>query len=450
MATGGATGILSLSLQQLQDMKLESKRLESFTNWPTDAYVRPENLAKAGLYYLGIADRVKCAFCNGILRNWVAGDDPMEVHLKYFPKCAFLKDTRAAGNVSIEEEKVNIQQASQNAVANPSPSSQLGVVPPEEPRSLNYSGETSRLSSFRRWPQNSNQSKEDLAQAGFYYTGIEDSVKCFSCNGTLRNWERGDDPWTEHARWFPRCNYVRTVKGEAFIRTVQSAYSGQTNAVTAANSAGNVTQSANTEARRFPVEARVIRARMDTSRVRSVLDMGFSRDLVYKVIEHRLTTTGDDFPNVQRLLEAVFAAEEAAPSSSSSQTTTTMSRAPAEPAAPAPAAAPAENQTGAAAGTSGKGKTQKRKKKNRSTGSSGTKTSVSASESSLSVEMKSELKPATSEEQRLQCKICMDGEAKIVFLPCGHLCSCAMCAPALRNCPICRALIRGTVRVYLS
>ena len=57
--------------------------------------------------------------------------------------------------------------------------------------------------------------------------GIEDSVKCFSCNGTVRNRERGDDPWTEHARWFPRCNYVRTVKGEAFIRTIQSTYSGQ-------------------------------------------------------------------------------------------------------------------------------------------------------------------------------------------------------------------------------
>ncbi|KAI0216724.1 Baculoviral IAP repeat-containing protein 2, partial [Lamellibrachia satsuma] len=51
--------------------------------------------------------------------------------------------------------------------------------------------------------------------------------------------------------------------------------------------------------------------------------------------------------------------------------------------------------------------------------------------------------------QRLLCKICMDDEAKILFLPCGHLCSCAKCAPALRNCPICRALIRGTVRVYL-
>ena len=113
MAIGGTTGILSLSLQQLQDMKLESKRLESFTNWPTIAYVRPENLAKAGVYYLGLADQVKCAFCNGILRNWVPGNDPMEEHQKYFPKCAFIKDPRVAGNVSIEEEKLNIQQALQ-------------------------------------------------------------------------------------------------------------------------------------------------------------------------------------------------------------------------------------------------------------------------------------------------------------------------------------------------
>ncbi|KAI0221800.1 Baculoviral IAP repeat-containing protein 2, partial [Lamellibrachia satsuma] len=59
-------------------------------------------------------------------------------------------------------------------------------------------------------------------------------------------------------------------------------------------------------------------------------------------------------------------------------------------------------------------------------------------------------KLVASEDQRLLCKICMDDEANVLFLPCGHLCSCARCAPALRNCAICRALIRGTVRVFLS
>ena len=113
MATSGATDIHSLSVEQLQDMKRESKRLESFTDWPTSAYVRPEHLATTGVYSLGIADRVRCAFCCGVLRNWLPGDDPMVVHRKYFPKCAFVDDARAAGNVSIEEENTINQQASQ-------------------------------------------------------------------------------------------------------------------------------------------------------------------------------------------------------------------------------------------------------------------------------------------------------------------------------------------------
>ena len=43
---------------------------------------------------------------------------------------------------------------------------------------------------------------------------------------------------------------------------------------------------------RFPVEARAVRARMDTSAVQVVLAMGYSRDLLLKVIEHRLVTVG--------------------------------------------------------------------------------------------------------------------------------------------------------------
>ncbi|KAK2177280.1 hypothetical protein NP493_608g00023 [Ridgeia piscesae] len=412
MSTGDTTSMHLLTVTQIQEMKLESKRLESFNDWPIPAYVRPEGLAKAGVYYLGRADRVRCAFCNGILRNWQPGDEPLEKHQKHFPNCAFIKDAQAAGNVSIEEEKVNIQQASQNAVANPQPS--LGVVRAEEPKSLNYSGETSRLLSFRRWPQNANQTADDLARAGFYYTGIGDSVKCFSCHGTARNWQREDDPWTEHARWFPSCNYVRTVKGDAFIRSVQAAHSGQDLIYHLCVCLG---------ACRFPVEPRMIRARMDTTRVRSVLNMGFTRDLLYKVIENRLTTVGDDFPNVQSLMEAVFAAEEALPSSSSSRTkherSVTNTSSTSEPA------------TAAAAASTGADEIQ-----------------TTASTSTGSSEVKPEAK-ATTSENRLQCKICMDDEAKILFLPCGHLCSCAKCAPALRNCPICRALIRGTVRVYL-
>ena len=42
-------------------------------------------------------------------------------------------------------------------------------------------------------------------------------VKCFYCDGGLRNWQPEDDPWTEHARWFSECGFVRLVKGDEFI-----------------------------------------------------------------------------------------------------------------------------------------------------------------------------------------------------------------------------------------
>lgn len=77
-------------------------------------------------------------------------------------------------------------------------------------------------------------------------------------------------------------------------------------------------------------------------------------------------------------------------------------------------------------------------------------------------EMKDKLSETTSnktlsleEENRLLkearlCKICMDSEVGIVFLPCGHLASCVNCAPNLQDCPVCRSAIKATVRTFLS
>jgi rubrerythrin len=48
------------------------------------------------------------------------------------------------------------------------------------------------------------------------------------------------------------------------------------------------------------------------------------------------------------------------------------------------------------------------------------------------------------------CKVCMDRDVDTVFLPCGHLVACQECSPKLKNCPICRTFIRGTVKTFLS
>lgn len=48
------------------------------------------------------------------------------------------------------------------------------------------------------------------------------------------------------------------------------------------------------------------------------------------------------------------------------------------------------------------------------------------------------------------CKVCMDDQVGIVFLPCGHLVSCIRCATVLSICVLCRQHIKAVVRTYLS
>ena len=53
------------------------------------------------------------------------------------------------------------------------------------------------------------------------FKGTADCVRCFYCNGGLREWLKNDCPWTEHARYYPHCPHVRQCKGDEFVRTVQ-------------------------------------------------------------------------------------------------------------------------------------------------------------------------------------------------------------------------------------
>jgi len=78
----------NVSLNQLRE---ESARLQTFVgNWPEENPLRPEDLARAGLFYKGPGDRVQCAFCKGILRSWTTGDSALGEHARHFPECPFV------------------------------------------------------------------------------------------------------------------------------------------------------------------------------------------------------------------------------------------------------------------------------------------------------------------------------------------------------------------------
>ena len=61
---------------------------------------------------------------------------------------------------------------------------------------------------------------QQIVDAGMYYLGERDRVKCWYCNGGLQNWERDDDPMEEHAKWFPLCEFVLQQKGPDYVHQI--------------------------------------------------------------------------------------------------------------------------------------------------------------------------------------------------------------------------------------
>ncbi|XP_007420646.1 E3 ubiquitin-protein ligase LRSAM1 [Python bivittatus] len=54
------------------------------------------------------------------------------------------------------------------------------------------------------------------------------------------------------------------------------------------------------------------------------------------------------------------------------------------------------------------------------------------------------------EEQHCECVVCMELEAQVVFLNCGHVCCCQSCSEALHSCPLCRKEIVQRIRLFHS
>ncbi|KAG8567042.1 hypothetical protein GDO81_013479 [Engystomops pustulosus] len=377
-------------------MRCEASRLRTFTMWPGPSTMSPRELAHAGFYYLGPGDRVQCFCCGGVLRCWEPGDQPQDEHLKFFPSCPFVLG-REVGNIPCAAgwDSVDGQILGQ-----------LHRLPGEEEEETWQAAypdlieERERLSTYRGWPPYAEVTPEVLARAGFFYTGLRDHVKCFHCDGGLRNWERGDDPWREHAKWFPRCEFLIHSMGLAYIRGVQDAIFSSPESTAESQSPADRSPDGLSDS---PSDWQVY---SQSSVVQGALQMGFDENSVASLVQSRFHLSGVPYSSVSDLVHDLVQAEE------ERQTHATdfvrIHEAPAERASSEPGP-PKEPDA------------------------------VLTTDEQL----------RRLKEERM-CKVCMDKDVSMVFVPCGHLVVCMDCAPNLRHCPICRATIRGRVRAFMS
>lgn len=432
-------------------LRFERNRLATFKKWPSGAKVSAADLAKAGFTYTGSGDRVQCVFCKGILRNWEEGDRPHIEHRKHFPRCPLILGIEK-GNVPLPLGQTtrngtnNTQDSAHpilNAVEGDMNMESLGITT-DRPKHAQFAIEAQRVASFHNWPAYKHQTPQQLAEAGFFYAGFSDNVKCFYCNGGLRNWEKGDDPWHEHARWFKTCPFVLMVKGQDYINAVSVEMREDEPILVQSNRNAE----GSTIAERvvgYEVEEREVRARMDPPHVKVVEGMGVKRDVIMSAIRKRLQQTGDDFPSATALLEAVFLMEEEAGRGQQSQSSTVQNGSQLRQ----------QEQNGTDVSEQKTRELEENEEKTKTSSDeepeqAGNQMKRSSSMPECSLNSDDLLKENTELKEQKLCKICMVSDVNIVFLPCGHLVACATCAPALQMCPICRAAIKGTVRTYMS
>ncbi|KAL3881541.1 hypothetical protein ACJMK2_027973 [Sinanodonta woodiana] len=436
--------------QDIGPLKYERNRLLTFENWPPTAEVDPVVLAKSGFRYTRNGDRVQCVFCKVILRDWEQGDVVHIEHRKISPLCPFLNGFNV-GNVPIPQEQrvaprirpvIRGGHLPANVVESMSDLETLGVntVRPKYPQ---YAIESLRVASFTNWPPHKQQTPDQLAKAGFFYAGISDHVKCFYCDGGLRNFDAKDDPWVEHAKYYPTCRYLLQSKGQSFINATRIREREPT--------LGDVlAQEEQRQIAANEVEEREVRARLDRTFVKTVLEMGFHRNLIKRVIRKRLEV-GGDFSSAVALLEAAFAEQEQEEQFQNTSGNQTQFKKPIQHATVNQS--DSRHDGGAHYMFMAQEPDTNILKNEETVIPEQAPGAVSGEDDEKETDPKIN-KQLFEENQKLKderlCKICLTEESSIAFLPCGHLVSCVTCAPALSQCPVCRETIKGTIRTYLA
>ncbi|XP_071127146.1 baculoviral IAP repeat-containing protein 7-like [Mytilus edulis] len=272
----------------------------------------------------------------------------------------------------------------------------------EKPKYPKYAVRTTRLSSFANWPSYLSQTPDELVTAGFFYTGIEDHCRCFFCGGGLRRWEVGDLPWTEHARWYPKCQFVAQCMGEKFIEDVQHGKDPE-----------NISNSSHSEQK---IQSKGLNGYTNNPAVQTILEFGYEPNVV-KSAYTSLQTAGVQDITASLLFETINEKEE-------------------------------REQTQSACNHPVKSSIKEAHEENNHI-----QDTHKDEQARIDPDIELSVKSLEEENRNLKdqqtCKICLDKPVSIVFLPCGHMTACINCAPALRRCPICRAFIKGTVKAIM-
>ena len=203
-----------------QSLYYEKERLHTFIEWPIP-WVSPQALASHGFFYLRYGDACMCVFCKKVIRHWsICSDQDLAIEQRHkleSPECEFVSNNLSnKANITLKESRILDKL---RLTGEESPLLSSSMIDDWIHKDFSLDTVEGRQKTFKlikiqlQIPQRSYQ----LAQAGFYYCGYGDSVRCFMCNNGFRNWEIDDNPWELHSYWYPDCPYVKIINSSGFV-----------------------------------------------------------------------------------------------------------------------------------------------------------------------------------------------------------------------------------------
>ena len=178
-------------------MEFEWARYVSFQTFPDESPALPSKLARAGFYFTGPGDTVKCFSCHFAHMNWKPADSPDNIHQDASPACRFL--LHGDGNIPIHENEYpddntetiqHTEQSDENCTdldenidqtpisvrtgsgTDDSKIQDLAALKEDSCcESVHFQTFSDRLASFRNWQYSDFQDPHRLAEAGFFFIG---------------------------------------------------------------------------------------------------------------------------------------------------------------------------------------------------------------------------------------------------------------------------------------
>ncbi|KAK3576270.1 hypothetical protein CHS0354_027716 [Potamilus streckersoni] len=403
-------------------------RSRSYATWREFQEFDTSALAEAGFYNIGGLNRtlIRCFFCGTELVNLACNINPLQEHIKKSPNCGYLK--QKLGEQELEAYKKRLhnesqysQQTNDHDADQPSASScNPGQWNPlDNIRSPQYQAYSVRLASFARWPSNIKQRPEQVADAGFYFTGLQDVVRCFACDGGLKNWDPDDEPWVEHARWFSQCPFVKRVKGQEFVdlvrRMTEESDEEEDAVVHSTFQPSNPMADAPTWKNEMSLQTYKESSVLETVAARSVIETGYPRSAVAKAIND-LITKGQAEYTADDIMIIIFQMED-----NGQLSHLVREHYEDEDSRPGPGSNilmndPLESVRGGDINTG----------------------------SVLALQQENE-----QLRRSIQCVHCNIEKRDILLLPCTHFCLCSTCAKTSNICPLCFKRIREKIKTYV-